>query len=103
MNYITTGFSARADDPIPAAVELDVGLDLFNEDTHPSGHISRPTHVNVFQSCFHSLKKSLKSDYIVHVWGLVEFNKLHQIKGYSSEKLYRMSDRSYQMKESHFL
>ena len=33
---------------------LLVGLDLFN-DTRPSGHISRPTQVNVSQSCFHSL------------------------------------------------
>ena len=32
-----------------------VGLDLFSEDTRPSGHISRPTQVNVPQSCFHSL------------------------------------------------
>ena len=32
-----------------------VGLDLFNDDTRPSGHISRPTQVNVSQSCFHSL------------------------------------------------
>ena len=32
-----------------------VGLDLFNDDTHPSGHISRPTQVNVSQSCFHAL------------------------------------------------
>ena len=32
-----------------------IGLDLLNDDTHPSGHISRPTEVNVSQSCFHSL------------------------------------------------
>ena len=32
-----------------------IGLDLFNDDTRPSGHISRPTQVNVSQSCFHSL------------------------------------------------
>ena len=32
-----------------------VGLDLFNDDTRPSGHISRPTQVDVSQSCFHSL------------------------------------------------
>ena len=31
------------------------GLDLFNDDTRPSGHISRPTQVNVSQSCFNSL------------------------------------------------
>ena len=31
------------------------GLDLFNDDTRPSGHISRPAQVNVSQSCFHSL------------------------------------------------
>ena len=29
-----------------------VGLDLFNGETRPSGHISRPTQVNVFQSSF---------------------------------------------------
>ena len=32
-----------------------VGLDLFNDDTRPSGHISRPTQVNVSQNFFHSL------------------------------------------------
>ena len=32
-----------------------IGLDLFNDDIRPSGHISRPTQVNVSQSCFHSL------------------------------------------------
>ena len=32
-----------------------IGLDLFNDDTRPSGHISRPAQVNVSQSCFHSL------------------------------------------------
>ena len=32
-----------------------VWLDLFNDDTCPSGHISCPAHVNVSQSCFHSL------------------------------------------------
>ena len=36
--------------------QLDwIGLDLFNDDTRPSGHISRPTQVNVSQNCFHSL------------------------------------------------
>ena len=32
-----------------------IGLDLFNDDTRPSGHISRPTQVIVSQNCFHSL------------------------------------------------
>ena len=59
-----------------------VGLDLFNDDTRPSGHISCPTQVNVSQSCFHSLnnysellsfsKQLFKSDHIVQSWGLVE-------------------------------
>ena len=51
-----------------------VGLDLFNDDTCPSGHISRPTQVNVSQSCFNSLNILLKLNYIVQVWGLVEVN-----------------------------
>ena len=51
-----------------------VGLDLFNDDTCPEGHISRPTQVNVFQSCFNSLNKLLKLNYIVQVWELVEVN-----------------------------
>ena len=59
-----------------------IGLDLFNDDTHPSGHISRPTHVNVSQSCFHFLNKLVKPGYIVQVWRLVEVNKLHQIVGW---------------------
>ena len=49
-----------------------IGLDLFNDDTRPSGHISRPTQVNVSQSCFNSLNKLLKLNYIVQVWGLAE-------------------------------
>ena len=51
-----------------------IGLDLFNDDTSPSGHISRPTQVNVSQSCFNSLNILLKLDYIVQVWALVEVN-----------------------------
>ena len=47
------------------------GLVLFNNDTRPSGHISRPIQVNVSQSCFNSLNKLLKLNYIVQVWRLV--------------------------------
>ena len=54
--------------------EYWIGLDLFNNDTRPSGHISRPTQVNVPQSCFNSLNKLLKLNYVVQVWGLVEVN-----------------------------
>ena len=63
-----------------------VRLDLFNNDTCPSGHISRPTQVNVSQEllsfskkpsytgkCVSELlsfsKQLLKSDHTVHVWG----------------------------------
>ena len=76
---------------------LDVGLDLFNDDTCPSGHISRPTQVNVSQELLSFSKKTsytgkcvsellsfskqlLKSDHIFHVWGPVEVNKLHHIR-----------------------
>ena len=51
-----------------------IGLDLFNDDTRPSGHISCPTQVNVSQSCFNYLNKLPKLNYIVQVWGLVEVN-----------------------------
>ena len=71
-----------------------IGLDLFNDDTCPSGHISRSTHVNVPHSCFHSLNKLLKPDYIVQVWGLVEVNKFHQIGVIHVDELYRMSNYS---------
>ena len=74
-----------------------IGLDLFSDDTCPSGHISRPTKVNVSQELFSFSKKpfytgtcvsellsfskqSLKSDHIVHAWELVEVNRLHHIK-----------------------
>ena len=57
-----------------------IGLDLFNDDTRPSGHISRPTQVNVSQSCFNSLSKLLKLNYIVQVWGLVEIIVSYQIE-----------------------
>ena len=53
---------------------IPFGLDLFNDDTCPSGHISRPTQVNVSQGCFNSLNILLKFNYIVQVWGLVEVN-----------------------------
>ena len=65
-----------------------IGLDLFNDDTCPSGHISRPTHV---KSYLHFLNKLLKPYYIVQVRGLVEVHKFHQIGGDSSDELYRMS------------
>ena len=45
--YTTAQLNAKLDDWI--------GLDLFNDDTRPSGHISRPTQVNKSQNCFHSL------------------------------------------------
>ena len=50
------------------------GLDLFIDDTCPSGHISRPAQVNVSQSCFNSLNILPKLNYIAKVWGLVEVN-----------------------------
>ena len=56
------------------------GLDLFNDDTCPSGHISRPTHVNVSQSCFNSLNILLKLNYIVQVWGLLELNCIMSVR-----------------------
>ena len=49
-----------------------IGLDLFSDAKCPSGHIIHPTHVNVSQTCLHSLNKLLKPYYIVQVWGLAE-------------------------------
>ena len=80
----------------------EIGLALFNDDTCPSGHISRPTQVNVSQSCLHSLNKLLKAYLIFQIWELVEVNKFHQIGGDSSDELFRMSDHSYQIEESCF-
>ena len=52
LNCLQTGHWVRVD----YHIMMDwIGLDLFNDDTRPSGHISRPTQVNVSQSCFHSL------------------------------------------------
>ena len=79
-----------------------IGLDLFNDDTCPPGLISHPTHVNVSQSCFHCLNKLLKPDYMVNVWGLVEVTKFHQIRGDSSDQMYRIFDHSHQIEEFHF-
>ena len=45
-----------------------IGLDLFNDDTRPSGHISRPTQVNVSESLSFS-KQLLKSNNIVQSGG----------------------------------
>ena len=76
------------------------GLHLFNDHTRPSGHISCPTQVDVSQSCFHSLNRLIKPDYIVQVWGLVEVKKcicssMIQVRNCPGE-LYRMSDNSNQ-------
>ena len=49
-----------------------IWLDLFIDDTRPSGHISRPAQVNVSQSCFNSLNKLLKLNYIVQGLRLAE-------------------------------
>ena len=49
-----------------------VGLDLFNDDTRPSGHISRPTQVNMSQSCFHSLNSYSSLIIFYTSGGLVE-------------------------------
>ena len=46
-----------------------IGLALFNDDTRPSGHISRPTQVYVSQSFSHFPNELLRSNYIVQVWG----------------------------------
>ena len=35
-----------------------IGLDLFNDDTHPSGYISRPSHVGFSHICLSSTKRS---------------------------------------------
>ena len=79
-----------------------IELDLYNDDTCPSGHISHPTHVNVSQHCLRSLNKLLKPYYIAQVWWLAKVNKFHQIGGHSSDELYGMSDHSYQIEESRF-
>ena len=49
--------NCQASDPVLVLSLKDnwIGLDLFNDDTRPSGHISRPAQVNVSQSGFHSL------------------------------------------------
>ena len=45
-----------------------IGLDLFNNETRPSGHISRPTQVNVSELLSFS-KQLLNSDHIVQSGG----------------------------------
>ena len=45
-----------------------IGLDLFNDDTRPSGHISRPTQVNDSELLSFS-KQLLKSNNIVQSGG----------------------------------
>ena len=43
----------------------NIGLNLFNENTCPSGHISGPTQLNVSQSCFYSPKTNYSSPIIL--------------------------------------
>ena len=82
-----------------------VGLDLFNDDTCPSGHISRPTQVNVSQSCLNSLNILLKLNYIVQVWGLVEVNcvmsdrRIPFLAGIPQCKSRELSRRGYSMSQ----
>ena len=73
VQYLPAAFSpkGRGDAEL---LEDWIGLDLFNDDTCPSGHIGRPTQVNVSQSYFNSLNILIKLDYVVQVWGLVEVN-----------------------------
>ena len=55
--------------PLCTGWTLDwIGLDLFNDDTRPSGHISRPTQVNVSELLSFS-KQLLKSNNIVQSGG----------------------------------
>ena len=44
-------------DLVDQSQEVWIGLDVFNNDTRSTGHISRPTQVSVSESCFHSLNK----------------------------------------------
>ena len=99
-----------------------VGFDLFNDDTHPLGYISRPPHVGFPHFCLSSTKRSggvvrlrivsvansFKSRVVLHVWPFIsdvvyiKLKKLLQLRYCSSEGLFRMSDRSYQAEESRF-
>ena len=82
-----------------------VGLDLFNDDTCPSGHISRPTQVNVSQSCFNSLIILLKLNYFVQLWGLFEVNcvisdrRIPLLAGIPLCKSQELSRRGYSMSQ----
>ena len=51
-----------------------IGLDLFNDDTRPSGHISRPTQVNVSQSCL--LQNAPSASLSPALWMLSSCRKL---------------------------
>ena len=78
-----------------------IGLDLFNDDTCPSGHISRPTHVYVSELL--SLSKQITQ---ARWYGLsLRASWSKQIPSDlsdSSDQMYRMSDHSYQIEESRF-
>ena len=82
-----------------------VRLDLFNDDTCPSGHISRPTQVNVSQSYFNYLNILLKLNYIVQVWGLVEVDcvisnrRIPHLAGIPLCKSRELSRRGYSMSQ----
>ena len=73
-----------------------IGLDLFNNDTHPSGYISRPSHVGVSHICLSSTKRSGGVGYMaIHIrCSIHEVKKKVQFSDCSSEGLYRMSDHS---------
>ena len=99
-----------------------VGLDLFNNDTYPSGYISRPSHVGVSHICLSSTKRSggvvwlrilsvansFKSRVVLDIWPFIsdvvymKLKKFPQFRDCSSEGFYRTSDRSYQVEESRF-
>ena len=65
------------------------GLGLFNDDTCPLWHISRPTHVNVSQELLSFSKQITQSQLYC---SSLRANWSSQIAGGSSDELHRMSD-----------
>ena len=101
--------------------DLKIGLDFVNDDAYPSVCISRPSHEGFSHICLSSTKRSggvvrlgilsdvnsFKSRVVLDIWPFISDVVYMKLKncfnlGCASEGLYRMSDRFYQVEESHF-
>ena len=80
-------------------VTIWIGLHLFNDDTRPSGHISRPSQVGFSHSCLCSINEV---QWWCSVVGINSTWECHHLVTDLNKELYWIYGHSYQIKESSF-